>query len=160
VGGTGLVASAVPFVASMAPSEKARALDARVEVELQAIQPGEVRIVERRGKPVFVFRRSQDMLDALVRHDDLLADPASRRSIQPELTRNALRSVAPGMVVLEAFVHPSRMHPQLSSDARCAGHRRVMAWRLLLPLPRLQVRLRRSRLQERAGADEPYRPAS
>ena len=42
------------------------------------------------------------MLDALARHDDLLADPTSRRSIQPEPTRNALRSVTPGMVVLEA----------------------------------------------------------
>lgn len=46
VGGTGLVASAVPFVASLAPSERARALGAPVEVELQAIQPGEIRIVE------------------------------------------------------------------------------------------------------------------
>ena len=101
-GGTGLVASAVPFVTSLAPSERARAFGAPVEVELQAIQPGEVRIVEWRGKPVFVLRRSQDMLDALARHDDLLADPTSRRSIQPEPIRNALRSVAPGMVVLEA----------------------------------------------------------
>ena len=100
-GGTGLVASAVPFVASLAPSERVRALGAPVEVELQAIQPGEVRIVEWRGKPVFVLRRSQDMLDALARHDDLLADPTSRRSIQPEPTRNALRSLVPGMVVLE-----------------------------------------------------------
>ena len=101
-GGTGLVASAVPFVASLAPSERARALGAPVEVELQAIQPGELRIVEWRGKPVFVLRRSQDMLIALARHDHLLADPTSRQSIQPDLTRNALRSLAPAMVVLEA----------------------------------------------------------
>ena len=101
-GGAGLVATAAPFVASLAPSERARALGASVEVELQAILPGEIRIVEWRGKPVFVLRRSQDMLDALARHDELLADPTSRRSIQPEPTRNALRSLAPVMVVLEA----------------------------------------------------------
>lgn len=101
-GGAGLVATAAPFVVSLAPSERARALGSPVEVELQAIQPGEIRIVEWRGKPVFVLRRSQDMLDALARHDELLADPTSRRSIQPEPTRNALRSLAPVMVVLEA----------------------------------------------------------
>ena len=101
-GGTGLIASAVPFVASMAPGERARSLGSAVEVELQGIQLGEIRTVEWRGKPVFVLRRSQDMLDSLARHDDLLADPASRRSIQPDYTRNALRSSRPEIAVLEA----------------------------------------------------------
>ena len=102
VGGAGLFASAVPFVVSLAPSERARALGAPVEVELQGIRPGELRIVEWRGKPVFVLRRSQDVLDSLVRHDDLLANPRSRRSEQPEYTRNAVRSERPEIVVLEA----------------------------------------------------------
>ncbi len=102
VGGTGLVASAVPFVASLAPSDRARALGAGVEVELQTLRPGDIRTVEWRGKPVFVLSRSQDMLDSLARHDSLLADPTSRRSIQPEPTRNAGRSLIPGVVVLEA----------------------------------------------------------
>ncbi len=102
LGGTGLVATAVPFVTSLAPSEKARALGASVEVDLQGIVPGELKIVEWRGKPVFVLKRSQAMLDALARHDDLLADPTSRRSIQPESARNALRSLVPNLAVLEA----------------------------------------------------------
>lgn len=102
LGGTGLVATAVPFVTSLAPSEKARALGASVEVDLQGILPGELKIVEWRGKPVFVLKRSQAMLDALARHDDLLADPTSRRSIQPEPARNALRSLVPNLAVLEA----------------------------------------------------------
>ena len=66
------------------------------------MRPGELRTVEWRGKPVFVLRRSPDMLDALARHDELLADPGSRRSDQPEYTRNAVRSVRPEIVVLEA----------------------------------------------------------
>ena len=102
VGGAGLLASAVPFVASMAPSERVRALGAPVEVELQAIKPGDIRTVEWRGKPVFVLRRSQGMLDSLARHDDLLADPLSRRSLQSEYTRNAVRSLKPEIAVLEA----------------------------------------------------------
>jgi len=102
LGGTGLVATAVPFVTSLAPSEKARALGASVEVDLQGILPGELKIVEWRGKPVFVLKRSQAMLDALARHDDLLADPTSRRSIQPEPAQKALRSLVPNLAVLEA----------------------------------------------------------
>jgi len=102
VGGAGLLASAVPFVASLAPSERVRALGAPVEVELQGIAPGDIRTVEWRGKPVFVLRRSLNMLDSLVRHDDLLADPPSRRSIRPEYTRNAVRSLKPVIAVLEA----------------------------------------------------------
>ena len=101
-GGAGLIASAVPFVASLAPSERVRALGAPVEVELQGIQPGEIRTVAWRGKPVFVLRRSRDMLDSLARHDDLLADPSSRRSDQPAYTRNAVRAVRPEIAVLEA----------------------------------------------------------
>lgn len=101
-GGVGLVAGTVPFVASLAPSEKARALGAPVEVELQGMRPGALRTVEWRGKPVFVLRRSQDMLDSLARHDGLLADPRSRRSDQPEYTRNAARSARPEILVLEA----------------------------------------------------------
>ena len=102
VGGTGLVASTVPFVASLGPSERARAQGAPVEVDLQAMVPGDLKVVEWRGKPVFVLKRSQNMLAALAQHDDLLADPTSRRSDQPEPTRNAVRSLTPGLVVLEA----------------------------------------------------------
>lgn len=102
VGGAGLVASTVPFVASLAPSERAHALGAPVEVDLQGMLPGGLRIVEWRGKPVFVLKRSQDMLDSLARDEDLLADPQSRRSLQPEYTRNAQRSARPAFLVLEA----------------------------------------------------------
>ena len=101
-GAVGLIASAVPFVASLAPSERVRALGAPVEVDLQSIEPGEIRTVEWRGKPVFVLRRTPAMLDALGRYDDLLADPMSHRSIQPSASRNAARSLRIELVVLEA----------------------------------------------------------
>ena len=102
VGGAGLVATAVPFVASLAPSEKARALGAPVDVDVSNLRPGELRTVEWRGKPVFVLRRTPEMIDALARHDELLADPLSQRSEQPEAERNALRSSRPDLVVMEA----------------------------------------------------------
>ncbi len=99
-GGAGLVATAIPFVASMAPSERARALGAPVEVELQGLRPGELCTVEWRGQPVFVLRRSAEMLDSLARHDDLLADPGSRRSDQPAYAANAHRSIKPEIAVM------------------------------------------------------------
>ena len=102
VGGAGVAASVVPFVASLAPSERARAMGAAVEVDLSGLQPGELHTVEWRGKPVFILRRSPAMLAALVRHDDLLADPASRRSEQPGDARNTTRSLRPEIAVIEA----------------------------------------------------------
>ena len=101
-GGAGLVVTAVPFVASLAPSEKARALGAPVDVDLGSLRPGELRTVEWRGKPVFVLRRTPEMIEALAQHDDLLADPPSRRSEQPDAARNALRSSRPDLAVIEA----------------------------------------------------------
>ena len=101
-GGAGLVATALPFVASMAPSERARALGAPVEVEVQGLRPGELRTVEWRGQPVFVLRRSAQMLDSLARHDDLLADPNSRRSDQPAYAANADRAIKPEIAVMVA----------------------------------------------------------
>ena len=100
--GAGLVATAVPFVASLAPSERARALGAPVEVRLEDLGPGAVKTVEWRGRPVFVLRRSPSMLDRLGRHDELLADPRSLRSEQPEAARNLGRSLRTDIVVLEA----------------------------------------------------------
>lgn len=121
-GGAGLVGTAVPFVASLAPSEKHRALGAPVEVELQGIRPGQLRIVEWRGKPVFILRWSQDMLDSLARHDDLLADPRSRRSIQPEYSqRRALRKLDLAGRVFKSVPAPTNLTVppyQFASDSK------------------------------------------
>ncbi|WP_332774924.1 ubiquinol-cytochrome c reductase iron-sulfur subunit [Polaromonas sp.] len=103
-GGAGIVATSVPFVVSMAPSERARALGAPVEVDVGPIKPGELRTVEWRGKPVWVLRRTTGMLETLRNHDDLLSDPhSSRRGQQPDYARNDLRSVKPDIAVLVAI---------------------------------------------------------
>ncbi len=103
-GCAGIAATSVPFVVSMAPSERARAFGAPVEVDVGTIKPGELRTVEWRGKPVWVLRRTTDMLGSLRSHDDLLSDPqSSRRGQQPDYARNDLRSVKPDIVVLLAI---------------------------------------------------------
>ncbi len=103
-GGAGIVATSVPFVTSMAPSERARALGAAVKVDIGSVKPGELQTVSWRGKPVWVLRRTPTMLDALRGHDGLLSDPHSdRREQQPDYARNDLRSVRPDIAVLVAI---------------------------------------------------------
>jgi ubiquinol-cytochrome c reductase iron-sulfur subunit len=99
-GGVGLTATAVPFVASLAPSERALAIGAPVDVDLQRMNEGELRTVAWRGQPVFVLRRSAEMLESLKKHDDLLVDPQSTRSVQPTYTKNVDRSIRPEFSVM------------------------------------------------------------
>jgi ubiquinol-cytochrome c reductase iron-sulfur subunit len=98
-GGVAAVATAVPFVSSFAPSERARAMGAAVEVDISDIPPGGMKIVEWRGKPVWVVHRTPEMVAALSGHDAELADPDSRRDQQPPYARNATRSVRPEVFV-------------------------------------------------------------
>ena len=106
-GGAGVVATSIPFVASLAPSERARALGASVEVDIQPIPPGELVTVEWRGKPVWVLKRTPQMLETLRKHDDLLSDPRSTRDQQPDYARNEFRSIKPeiGVLVAQVQVH-------------------------------------------------------
>ena len=98
-GGIAAVAAAVPFVTSLAPSEHARSLGAAVEVDIADLAPGETRTVEWRGKPVWIVRRTPQMLQALQGHDADLADPASAKDQQPPYARNAHRSIQPEVFV-------------------------------------------------------------
>lgn len=101
IGGAGITISVVPFVASMAPSAKARSQGGPVEVDLRDMQAGKMKVVEWRKKPMFVLKRSQEMLAALSHHDDLLSDPGSDRSEQPEYARNVTRAIHPEIILLE-----------------------------------------------------------
>ena len=98
-GGVAAVATAVPFVASFAPSERARAMGAAVEVDIGDLLPGSMKTVEWRGKPVWIVRRSPEMLAALQSPSPDLADLNSLRDQQPDYARNATRSVRPEVFV-------------------------------------------------------------
>lgn len=99
-GGVATGAVAVPFVASMLPSERAKAAGAPVEVDISALEPGQMRIVEWRGKPVWVIRRTKEMLAAVKASDDKVADPNSKRSEQPQYAANEYRSLKPEFLVV------------------------------------------------------------
>jgi len=94
-GGIASVATAVPFVASMLPSERAKAAGAPVEADIGALGPGEKLTVEWRGQPVWIVRRTKEMLDSIRSSDDMVADPKSARKpaeLTPEYARNEFRS--------------------------------------------------------------------
>ena len=98
-GGVAAVATAVPFVSTFTPSERAKALGAAVEVDIAAIPPGGLKTVEWRGKPVWVVRRTAGMMAALQGQEASLADPQSARDQQPAYARNASRSIKPEVFV-------------------------------------------------------------
>lgn len=100
VGGCGVVASAVPFLASMEPSERARASGAPVDVDLAPLLPGELRTVSWRGRPVWVLKRTAEVLSAIEHDTSLLADPLSEHSAQPKNCTNRFRSVKPDLAVV------------------------------------------------------------
>ena len=97
-GAVGGVATAVPFVSSFQPSEKAKAAGAAVEVDISALKPGEKMTVEWRGKPVWIVRRTPEQVAELPKNDDMLADPKSLRKpdeFTPAYARNEQRSIKP-----------------------------------------------------------------
>ncbi len=95
VGAVGGLAAAIPFVASFQPSERAKAAGAPVEVDIGDLAPGELRRVEWRGKPVWIVRRTKEMLATLAKTEGQLADPKSNRTEYPtpSYAKNVHRSI-------------------------------------------------------------------
>lgn len=93
VGGVGVVGAAVPFVASWNPSAKAKAAGAPVSVNISKIEPGQQITVEWRGKPVWVVRRTEDMLERIEELNDRVKDPMSEEADQPAYIEGIYRAI-------------------------------------------------------------------
>ena len=100
VGGVGAVLTAVPFVSSFAPSERAKAAGGPVEVDISDVLPGTSKTVQWRGKPVWIVRRTPEMLAALQGHDAELVDPLSAVQQQPAYAKNAARAIKQDVFVV------------------------------------------------------------
>ncbi len=96
-GAVGGAFTAVPFVSSFQPSEKAKAAGAAVEVDISALKPGEKLTVEWRGKPVWIMKRTPEQVASLKKTDALVADPNSDRKTYPTpaYAKNEYRSIKP-----------------------------------------------------------------
>ena len=100
VGGVGTIGVAVPFIKSWNPSEKAKAAGAPVEYDVSKMMPGQLVRVQWRGKPVYVVRRTKELLASLESsHNDQLKDPDSAEPQQPEYATNSYRSLKPEYLV-------------------------------------------------------------
>lgn len=149
LGGIGVAAAAVPFVGSMAPSARTQDAGAPVTVALSALQPGELKVVEWRRKPVWVLRRTDEEMRQLEETPtESLRDPGSEESEQPEYARNPTRSVKPEYLVLEGVCthlgcSPSYRPQPGSVDAQwpggflcpCHGGRYDLAGRVFKGVP-------------------------
>lgn len=100
VGGAGAAMAAVPFLASLAPSERAKALGAPVTIDISALEPGQLVITSWRGKPVWVVRRTEAMLASLAKVRGELRDPDSEQPQQPEYAKNEYRSIRPEVLIM------------------------------------------------------------
>ncbi|MFT4591526.1 MAG: ubiquinol-cytochrome c reductase iron-sulfur subunit [Gammaproteobacteria bacterium] len=101
-GGVGIALTAVPFLSSWKPSARAQAAGAPVEVDISKLESGALLRVEWRGKPVWVLRRSQVMLDRIEDSKYDLRDPDSNDSDQPPYAKNEFRAIKPDVLVLVA----------------------------------------------------------
>ena len=101
-GAVGGAAVALPFVLTFQPSERAKAAGAPVEVDIGDLKPGDLRRVEWRGKPVWVLRRTPEMLQTLKGTTPKLADPDSKRKDYPtpSWAQNEHRSLKPEYLVV------------------------------------------------------------
>jgi ubiquinol-cytochrome c reductase iron-sulfur subunit len=103
---------AVPFAWSWWPSERAKAAGAPVTADISNLSPGEMQVVEWRGKPVWIIRRTKEMLDAVKKADDKVTDPNSDVPLQPDYAKNDYRSIKPEVMVLVGICSHLGCSPQ------------------------------------------------
>ncbi len=100
MGAVGVLAAAVPFAASMLPSEDITEAAAPLKVDLSQLKPGEQLTVMWRGRPIWIIYRTKEALSSLVRDENLLRDPQSEEEQQPAYAKNRFRSIKPEYLVL------------------------------------------------------------
>ncbi|WP_028696600.1 ubiquinol-cytochrome c reductase iron-sulfur subunit [Pseudomonas cremoricolorata] len=100
VGAAGAVGAAVPFVGSWFPSAKAKAAGAPVKVNIAKVEPGQQMVAEWRGQPVFIVRRTAEILANLKKIESDLSDPTSKASEQPAYVDPQVRSIKPEILIL------------------------------------------------------------
>ena len=96
----GAAFAAVPFIKSFNPSQKAKAIGAPVDIDISDLLPNQLKVVKWRGKPVWVLRRDEEVLQTLKIIESDLQDPGSIQSDQPDFAANRHRSLKPEFLVL------------------------------------------------------------
>ena len=150
VGGAGAAMAAWPFLASMRPSERAKAAGAPVVAEIGNLQPGQMATFNWRGRPVWVVKRTEGMLAPLPVLEPKLADPESAEPQQPDYAQNEFRSIKPDVLVMvgscthlgcSPSFRPEAPAPDIDSDWKggffcpCHGSKFDLAGRVYKGMP-------------------------
>jgi ubiquinol-cytochrome c reductase iron-sulfur subunit len=120
VGAVGVGFVLVPFVSSMQPSAKARAAGAPVRADISKLKPGQMIRVKWRGKPVWLVRRTDKMLETLPTLVSQLRDPESLESEQPDYAQNEFRSIKPEVLITVGICTHLGCSPTYRPDAGAA----------------------------------------
>ena len=120
VGAAGAVTLGIPFISSMSPSARAKAAGAPVEVDISKLEPGQRVIVEWRGKPVWVVRRTEALLASLETVKGELRDIESDDSEQPEYAKNVHRSINPEVLIMVGICTHLGCSPTYRPDVAAA----------------------------------------
>lgn len=125
VGAVGAGFVAWPFLASLKPSERAKALGAPVTVDISALEAGQKLNVAWRGKPVWIVKRTPDMIASLAKVKGELADPESEQPQQPDYIKGDARAIKPEILVMigscthlgcSPTFRPDKPAPEIAAD--------------------------------------------
>lgn len=117
VGGTGAAVAMWPFIASMSPSARARTAGAPIEVDIGQMEWGQKIDLIWRKQPIWIIRRTPEMVAALEVEAGYLRDPRSEQDQQPEFARNSHRSLNPEFLVLVGICTHLGCNPTYRPDA-------------------------------------------
>ena len=120
VGAAGVVGAAVPFIGSWNPSARALAAGAPVKIDISKLVAGEILgpIPAWRDKPIFIVKRSEEMLAQLNSKNERLADPDSKREQQPVYAQNETRSIRPDVLVLVGLCTHLSCSPKFRAEVK------------------------------------------
>jgi ubiquinol-cytochrome c reductase iron-sulfur subunit len=119
VGGAGVVIAAVPFIKSWQPSARAKTAGAPVEADISKLENGQMIMVEWRGQPIWIIRRTQAQLEALPSQNPRLKDPdSSNEDQQPKFAQNEYRSRKPELLVLVGLCTHLGCAPKLHAELK------------------------------------------
>ncbi|MBD9435355.1 ubiquinol-cytochrome c reductase iron-sulfur subunit [Pseudoxanthomonas sp. PXM03] len=119
VGAVGAGIAAVPFIKSWNPSARAKLAGAPVTADLTGLQEGQRLILEWRGQPIWIVKRSKAILDALPTLDANLRDPQSQNlDQQPSYIKGETRSLKPEISVLVGLCTHLGCSPEMAAEIK------------------------------------------
>ncbi len=150
LGAAGAAFAATPFLSYLKPGAGTLEAGAPIDVDITKLEPGQMIRVEWRGQPIWILKRTDEMLATLDELEPVLRDPDSDESVQPESCKNKYRSIKPEVFVAVGICthlgcsptyRPEVAAPDLGKDwlggffCPCHGSRFDLAGRVYKKVP-------------------------